>query len=102
MQKTSFWDIWLPHPFVSVIVAISWLLLAHSVSAGNLLMALILSILIPLMVKPFIARTPNIHWVPAFKLFWVVVCWDPPMRCIRNGSVCHWRPSMNRSTPCWR
>ena len=61
MQKTSFCDIWLPHPFVSVIVAISWLLLAHSVSAGNLLMALILSILIPLMVKPFIARTPNIH-----------------------------------------
>ncbi|ENW88152.1 Na+/H+ antiporter subunit E [Acinetobacter indicus] len=82
MQKTSFWDIWLPHPFVSVIVAISWLLLAHSVSAGNLLMALILSILIPLMVKPFIARTPNIHWVPAFKLFWVVV-WDIILSNIR-------------------
>ena len=43
--KTSFWDNLLPHPFVSVLVALSWLMLAHSVSAGNLLMALVLGAL---------------------------------------------------------
>ena len=46
-SKTSFWDNLLPHPFVSVLVALSWLMLAHSVSAGNLLMALVLALLIP-------------------------------------------------------
>ncbi|WP_180043888.1 MULTISPECIES: Na+/H+ antiporter subunit E [unclassified Acinetobacter] len=73
--KTSFWGNLLPHPFVSVLVALSWLMLAHSVSAGNLLMALVLALLIPKLIQPFIARTPDINWTAAIRLFFVVV-WD--------------------------
>lgn len=65
----------LPHPFVSVIVGLSWLMLAHSVSPGNLVLALILAIWIPRWVKPFIVCTPNIHWLKAIRLMLVVV-WD--------------------------
>lgn len=75
MQKTSFWENWLPHPFVSVIVALSWIMLAHSLDAATLLMALLLGILIPRIVNPFITRTPNINWRLAVKLFFVVL-WD--------------------------
>jgi len=75
MQKTSFWENWLPHPFVSVIVALSWIMLAHSLDAATLLMALLLGLLIPQMVNPFITRTPNINWRMAVKLFFVVL-WD--------------------------
>jgi len=53
---------WFPHPFVSVIVAMSWVMLAHNMEAGTLLMAIFLAILIPRMVAPM-------------RLFWVVV-WD--------------------------
>ncbi len=63
MQKTSFLDRWLPHPFVSVIVALSWIMLAHSLDLATLLMALLLGIAIPYLVKPFIGNTPNIHWI---------------------------------------
>lgn len=66
---------WFPHPFVSVIVAMSWVMLAHNMEAGTVLMALFLAILIPRMVAPFIDYTPNIRWIPAMRLFWVVV-WD--------------------------
>ena len=66
---------WLPHPLVSVIVAASWVMLAHNMEAGTLLMALFLAILIPRIVAPFIDYTPNIQWIPAMHLFWVVV-WD--------------------------
>ncbi|AUX88386.1 MULTISPECIES: Na+/H+ antiporter subunit E [Acinetobacter] len=66
---------WFPHPFVSVIVAMSWVMLAHNMEVGTLLMAIFLAILIPRMVAPFIDYTPNIRWVPAMRLFWVVV-WD--------------------------
>lgn len=66
---------WFPHPFVSVIVVMSWVMLAHNMEAGTVLMALFLAILIPRMVAPFIDYTPNIRWVPAMRLFWVVV-WD--------------------------
>ena len=41
---------WFPHPFVSVIVAMSWVMLAHNMEAGTLLMAIFLAILIPRMV----------------------------------------------------
>ena len=75
MSKTSFWEKWLPHPFVSVIVALSWIMLAHSADPATLLMALLLGIVIPRLVKPFIGRTPNINWVLAIKLFFVVL-WD--------------------------
>jgi multicomponent K+:H+ antiporter subunit E len=75
MKKTSFWENWLPHPFVSVMVALSWIMLTHSLDAATLLMALLLGILIPRLVQPFISRTPDINWVLALKLFFVVL-WD--------------------------
>ena len=75
MQKISFLERWLPHPFVSVIVALSWIMLAHSLDPATLLMALLLGITIPRLVKPFIGNTPNIHWILAIKLFFVVL-WD--------------------------
>ncbi len=64
-----------PHPLVSIIVGLSWVLLAHSLDVATLLMALVLAIVIPFMVKRFIDYTPNIHWVPAIRLFFVVL-WD--------------------------
>src|SRR5690606_40369985 len=64
-----------PHPLVSVIVGVSWILLAHNFEAATLLSALVLGIFIPRLIEPFIDRTPNIQWMPAIRLFWVVV-WD--------------------------
>ena len=75
MRKTSFLENWLPHPLVSVIVALSWIMLAHSLDSATLLMALFLGIFLPRLVKPFITRTPNINWLLACKLFFVVL-WD--------------------------
>ncbi len=62
-----------PHPLVSCFVFIAWLMLNHSVSLGNLLLALILAILIPKIMQAFITRTPQLDWVTAFKLFFVVL-----------------------------
>ena len=73
MKKTSFLVRWLPHPFVSVVVALSWLMLAHSVEAASLVMAVLLGIFIPRFIKPFIAYTPNIEWKSAVKLLFVVL-----------------------------
>ena len=73
MKKTSFLERWLPHPFVSVIVALSWVMLAHSVDAASLVMAFLLAIFIPRLIRPFITYTPNIEWKAAVKLFFVVL-----------------------------
>jgi len=75
MQKSSLLDRWFPHPFVSVLIFLSWLMLAHSLDATDILIAVILAVGIARLVSPFIARTPHIHWKPAIKLVFVVL-WD--------------------------
>ena len=74
-MKASFLRRWFPHPLVSVIVGVSWSLLNHSLDAGTLVTALVLAVLITRMVFQFIDYTPNIHWLPAIRLFFVVI-WD--------------------------
>lgn len=74
-QKNSFLDRILPHPFVSVIVGLSWLMLNHSSDLFDLMVAVVLALVIPKLIQPFIIRTPNIHWILALKLFFVVF-WD--------------------------
>lgn len=75
MKIAAVFERWFPHPLVSVIVGLSWLMLNHSLDAGSILMALILAVGIPRLVRPFIAHTPNIDWLPALQLFFVVL-WD--------------------------
>ena len=62
-----------PHPLVSCFVFIAWLMLNHSVSLGNLILALILAVLIPKIMQAFITRTPQLDWMTALKLFFVVL-----------------------------
>ena len=75
MHKIPVLEWCFPHPFVSILVGLSWLMLAHSADAANLAMAILLGIVIPKLVQPFIIRTPDIHWGMALKLFFVVL-WD--------------------------
>ncbi|ENW08570.1 Na+/H+ antiporter subunit E [Acinetobacter beijerinckii] len=75
MQKIKLLERWFPHPFVSFLVFITWLMLANSLDLSDILLAFLLGILIPRLVRPFIARTPHIHWTPAIKLIFVVL-WD--------------------------
>ncbi|WP_019385813.1 Na+/H+ antiporter subunit E [Acinetobacter venetianus] len=75
MQKVALLDRWSPHPFVSFLVFLSWLMLSHSLDLTDILVAILLAIIIPRLVGPFISRTPHIHWTPAVKLFFVVL-WD--------------------------
>ena len=75
MQKVSFFDRWFPHPLVSVLCGLSWVMLSESLDAATLLLALLLAFIIPKLLSSFIDQTPNINWIEALKLFFVVV-WD--------------------------
>jgi multicomponent K+:H+ antiporter subunit E len=59
---------------VSVIVAMSWLMLNHSAESFDFVVAISLGLIIPKLIQPFI-HTPNIHWKSAIQLFFVVL-WD--------------------------
>lgn len=82
MKISSLLDRCLPHPFVSVLVALSWLMLGHSAELFDIVVAIILGLIIPKLIQPFIVRTPNIHWILAIKLFFVIL-WDIVVSNIR-------------------
>lgn len=64
-----------PHPLVSALLFFSWLMLQHSFSVGNIILATLMSWIIPKLLHKFIIPTPKINWLEASKLFFVVV-WD--------------------------
>ncbi|MHA3082681.1 Na+/H+ antiporter subunit E [Acinetobacter sp. ANC 5383] len=73
MAKFLWIDRCLPHPFVSVMVGLSWLILSHSLDASDLLMAALLAVLIPKLLEHFITNTPHIDSKQAIRLFFVVL-----------------------------
>ncbi len=51
---------WLPAPLLSLLLFFVWLLLNNSVSAGHIVLAVILAIVIPLATSPFSTKQPLI------------------------------------------
>lgn len=51
---------YLPTPFLSLLLFIVWLLLNNSVSAGHVILAIVLAITIPLIISPFRTKQPLI------------------------------------------
>lgn len=51
---------WLPSPILSLLLFLAWLLLNNSVSAGHIVLAVILAIVIPLATSPFRTKQPLI------------------------------------------
>ena len=51
---------WLPAPIQSLLLFLVWLLLNNSVSTGNIILAIILAIVIPLVASPFRTKQPLI------------------------------------------
>ncbi len=76
----------LPHPFVSFLVAMAWLMLQHSFSSGNIILAIILGWGIPKLMQGFVVRTPDIQWLEAIQLFFVVL-WDVIISNIRVAKL---------------
>lgn len=66
---------WLVHPALSMLLAASWLLLQHSLEGVHLLSAVLIGVVIPWLLDPFLPDTTAIRWWPALKLARRVV-WD--------------------------
>lgn len=75
MKRKSLLRRWLPHPFVSVLCGLVWLMLNRSITLSDIMTAFIIGVIIPKLSAPFIARTPNVNWRPTIQLFFTVM-WD--------------------------
>ena len=66
---------WLPHPWLSSLLALSWLLLQHSLAPVHLLASALIGVVLPLLLSGFLPGSAGIRLLPAIHLNGVVL-WD--------------------------
>lgn len=67
---------WLPHPQLSVVLALAWLLLHNSLAPGHILLGLLLGWLIPNLTRNFWPEPVRFHGALILLRFSGVVLWD--------------------------
>lgn len=71
MKKKS----WFAHPWLSALLALSWLLLQHTLAPVHLLSAALIGLLLPRLLHNFLPGTSRVRWLPALRLLRRVL-WD--------------------------
>ncbi|MGB8815098.1 MAG: Na+/H+ antiporter subunit E [Paracoccaceae bacterium] len=65
-----------PHPYLSLMLIVTWMLLVNGTKLGSLVMAVILATLIPLLTASYWPDKPKIRNLPAFAAYGALVVWD--------------------------
>lgn len=94
MSKKS----WFSHPWLSALLALAWLLLAHSLAPVHLLAAALLALVVPRLLHEALPPAGRIRIVPALKLT-LVVLWDIVISNINVARLVLGR--MDRPQPAW-
>lgn len=64
---------WLAHPWLSALLALSWLLLQHTLEPVHLLSALLIGLIVPRLLNQLLPPAPTIRMLPALRLGLVVM-----------------------------
>ncbi|TKW66654.1 MAG: Na+/H+ antiporter subunit E [Paracoccus denitrificans] len=65
-----------PHPYLSVLLVLTWLMLVNDFRWGSLLFGMILSILIPAFIAPYWPHRPMLKSGAKLASYTMVVFWD--------------------------
>lgn len=65
----------IPHPGLSVLLVIVWLLMANEITVGGLLMGIVIGILLPIFTAPFWPGRPDVSY-RAGMAYLLLVLWD--------------------------
>jgi multicomponent K+:H+ antiporter subunit E len=85
----------LPHPLLSVALAVVWVLLVNDFSIGNLVFGLILGIVIAKITSPYWPGRPKIRNPIAIMEYCVIVLWDIVVSNIQVAYLVLFRRSEN-------
>lgn len=89
---------WFPHPVLSLQLAVTWLVLSHSLALVHLLSALLIAWLVPRMLAPFLGDASRLHWPSVLRLM-LVVLWDIVISNITVARIT--LGSMKKPQPAW-
>ena len=76
-----------PHPVLTVTVAVVWLLLMNEVSVGGIILGLLLGLVVPQVTRTFWTQRPRIRRPLKIAEYAVIVLWDIVMASINVAYV---------------
>ena len=89
---------WLTHPWLSVLLAVTWLLLQHSLSVFHLLSGVLIGLIVPRLLKDFLPDPRRLNMRAAVRLGGVVL-WDIVVSNITVARLV--LGPMSRMQPAW-
>lgn len=90
----------LPHPFLTLLLAVVWVLLQNNVSAGMVVFAIILGIIIPLLTSIWWPDRPRGLHVGKFISYALIVLWDILVANVQVAWIVLTKPN-SKLKPAW-
>jgi len=76
LDKRTFMQRWLPHPLLTVVLIVLWILLLNAFSVGGLVMGALLGIVIPRVTSNFWPERPPVRAYGKALAYLALVAWD--------------------------
>ncbi len=92
-DERSFMQRWLPHPLLSVVLVLVWMLLLNSFTMGGLVMGMLLGIVIPIITSSFWPERPPIRAYGRAFAFMVLVARDVVVANIHVARLILFKPA---------
>lgn len=89
-----------PHPYLSVLLVIIWLLLVNDFRWGSLVFGLILSVLIPAFIAPYWPQRPTLRAGWKLVAYFLLVVWDIIIANIEVAKIVLFKPNHDLK-PAW-
>lgn len=89
----TFLQRWLPHPLLSLVLVLLWMILLNDFSAGGLLIALVLGIVIPIITSHFWPDRPPVRAYGKALAFMALVAWDVIVANVQVAWLIVFRPA---------
>jgi len=90
----------LPHPLISLVLVLVWLLLVNTVTLNALVFGAILGILIPLFTRPYWPEVPRLRSPRMIVEYGLVVLWDIVVANIEVARIILFMPK-DKMRPGW-
>lgn len=89
----------LPHPGLSALLVVMWIVMVNEVSFGALFLGLVFGVLVPIFTAPWWPGRPEVRFVPALGYAGIVL-WDIIVANFQVAAIILFKPNRNLR-PAW-
>lgn len=89
----------LPHPGLSALLVVMWVVMVNEVSFGALFLGLVMGITVPLLTAPWWPGRPHVRYLPALA-YCGVVLWDIVVANFQVAAIILFKPNRDLR-PAW-